>query len=106
MGSEFSGYSDGEIKMSNTQVNITWNKIASDKYNKMVARIPIFHRELVKQVVPPKAESLARARGASEVSEEDIVKAFLHEVPKAFYSLMVRLLDEVGFEYKQLTSKK
>ena len=92
--------------MPNVQLNVSWDKTALDKYNKMVGRIPIFHRELVKQVVPPKAESLARTRGASQVSEEDIVKAFLHEVPKAFYSLMIRLLDEVGLEYKQFTSKK
>ena len=91
--------------MQNTQLNITWDKVALEKYNMMVSKIPIFHRELVKQVVPPKAESLARARGASVVIEEDIVKAFLAEVPKAFYSLMIRLLDEVGFEYRKYTDQ-
>ena len=92
--------------MQNTQLNISWDKIALEKYEKMVSRIPIFHRELVKQVVPPKAEAFARARSASVVNEDDIVKAFLSEVPKAFYSLMVRLLDEVGLEYKKFTNKK
>ena len=88
--------------MQNTQLNILWEKTALEKYNAMIVRIPIFHRELVKQVVPSRAEAIARARGGSQVEEEDIVRAFLTEVPKAFYSLMVRLLDEVGFEYKQL----
>ena len=88
-----------------TQVNITWEKVASEKFNKMVNRIPIFHRELVKQVVPPKAELMARDRGAAQVEEEDVVRAFLNEVPKAFYSLMIRLFDEVGFEYKQFTQQ-
>ena len=91
--------------MQNTQVNIIWEKVALEKYNKMVARIPIFHRELVKQVVPPKAQLLAQARGALQVEEQDVVKAFLNEVPKAFYSLMVRLLEEVGFEYKQFINQ-
>ena len=41
------------------------------------------------------------ARGSSMVEEKDIVQAFLSEVPKAFYSLMVRIMDEVGFDYKK-----
>ena len=44
---------------------------------------------------------MALARGSSTVEEMDIVQAFLTEVPKAFYSLMVRIMDEVGFDYKK-----
>ena len=32
-----------------------------------------------------------------QVEEADIVKAFLTEVPKAFYSIMIRIMSEVGF---------
>ena len=52
-------------------------------------------------MVNKKAEQGARARGSAMVEEMDIVKAFLTEVPKAFYSLMVRIMGEVGFDYKK-----
>jgi len=41
------------------------------------------------------------ARGSSTVEEMDIVQAFSTEVPKAFYSLMIRIMDEAGFDYKK-----
>ena len=91
--------------MPQTQTSITWEQTALDKYNKMLRRIPIFHREIAKTVVQRKAEIYARERGSFLVEEQDIVRAFLTEVPKAFYSLMIRLLDEVGLDYRLLKDK-
>ena len=87
--------------MVTIQTNMHWDAIALSKYNKMLNLIPIFHRRLAKEVVNKKAEQIAVARGSSIVEEADIVYAFLSEVPKAFSSLMVRIMDEVGFDYKK-----
>jgi hypothetical protein len=78
-----------------------WEPVALGKYNKMLNLIPIFHRRLTQEVVNKKAEQVAQARGSAQVQEADIVQAFLTEVPKAFFSLMVRIMDEVGFDYKK-----
>ena len=67
----------------------------------MLNLIPIFHRRLAQEVVSKKAEQGAVARGSTMVEEADIVQAFLAEVPKAFYSLMIRIMDEVGLDYKK-----
>ena len=83
-----------------------WEQEALGKYNSMIKRIPLFHREIAKQVVERKARQNALERGASCVEEPDIVRAFFSEVPKAFYSLMIRLLDEVGFDYQRLGNKE
>jgi len=56
-------------------------------------------------VVQKKALQNAIDRGGCQVEEPDIVKAFFSEVPKAFYSLMVRLLDEADFNYKNYQAK-
>jgi hypothetical protein len=80
---------------------MNWENTAKSKYETMLGKIPIFHRELTKQVVDEKAPMNAKERGASQVEEEDIIKAFLTEVPKCFYSLMARLMNEVGFDYKK-----
>jgi hypothetical protein len=87
--------------MQNTQTEIQWESVALDKYNKMLKRIPIFHREIAKQVVLKKAEMNAKERGALHIEESDLARAFLSEVPKAFYSLMIRIMDEVKLDYKK-----
>lgn len=87
--------------MVTIQTTMNWDAAALSKYNKMLNLIPIFHRRLAQEVVNKKAEQGAVARGSSTVEEIDIVQAFLTEVPKAFYSLMVRIMGEVGFDYKK-----
>jgi hypothetical protein len=87
--------------MVTIQTTMQWDADSLSKYNKMLNLIPVFHRRIAKEVVNKKAESLAQARNSPLVQEEDIVKAFLAEVPKAFYSLMVRLMGDAGFDYKK-----
>ena len=87
--------------MVSIQTNMNWDAVALGKYNKLLNLIPIFHRRLAQEVVNKKAEQAALARGSSTVEEADIVQAFLTEVPKAFYSMMIRIMDEVGFDYKK-----
>ena len=90
--------------MVSIQTNMQWDALALSKYNKMLNMIPIFHRRLAQEVVNKKAEQSAQARGSVQVEEIDIVQAFSTEVPKAFYSLMVRIMDEAGFDYKKYMS--
>ena len=87
--------------MVSVQTNMDWEAGALVKYNKMLNIIPIFHRRLTQEVVNKKAEENARLRGSLQVEESDIVGAFLTEVPKAFYSMMIRIMNDVGFDYKK-----
>ena len=85
--------------MSTIQAKLDWEPKAEAKYFAMIKKIPLFHREIAQQVVEKKSPQLAQARGSSMVEESDIIEAFFSEVPKAFYSLMIRLMDEAGFDY-------
>ena len=110
MGKKFSdaGNANGlriGIFVENTQAQLTWEPRALQKFNSMIERIPLFHREIAKKVAYKKAQINAQERGSNMVEEPDIVQAFLTEVPKAFYSLMIRLFDEVGFDYKRFTEQ-
>ena len=87
--------------MVSIQTNMNWDATALSKYNKLLNLIPIFHRRIAQEVVNKKAELLAQERGSLMVEEADIIQAFLTEVPKAFYSLMIRIMDEVGLDYKK-----
>ena len=87
--------------MSEIKTEIEWEPKALLKYKEIISKIPIFHREIAKQVVDKKAVINAEARKSNRVEESDITRAFLSEVPKAFYSLMIRVMDEVGFDHKK-----
>ncbi len=81
--------------------NMAWEKSAKVKYDDMISRIPLFHREIAKQIVDKKAVENAVSRQAKQVEEVDIIKAFYDEIPKALYSMMVRLMETVGFDHKK-----
>jgi hypothetical protein len=85
----------------NTQTQLQWEPVALEKYNQMLKRIPVFHRNIARVVVLKKAEMNAKERGVSHIGEGDLARAFLTEVPKAFYSLMIRIMDEVKLDYKK-----
>ena len=86
--------------MVSVQTTMRWEPTALAKYNRMLNLIPIFHRGIAQEVVNKKAEQNAQQRASTQVEEKDIVAAFTTEVPKAFYSLMIRIMDEVGLHYK------
>lgn len=92
--------------MTLIQTQLKWEEEAFRKYQLMITKIPLFHRDIAKQIVYKKAVMNAQERGSDVVESSDVVQAFFSEVPMAFYSLMVRLLDEVGFEYKKYEPKK
>ena len=87
--------------MKDVQTELEWEKQSLEKYQQMLNKIPLFHREITRQVVQKKAVINAKERGSDIIEECDIVRAFLTEVPKAFYSLMIKLMDDVGFDYKR-----
>ncbi len=82
-----------------------WEEKALEKYNLMLSKIPLFHREITKEVVDKQAVINAQERGSKIVEEKDILKSFFSDVPKAFYSLMIRIMDDIGFDYKEFDTK-
>ncbi|MGE5280539.1 MAG: hypothetical protein ACM3L6_07350, partial [Deltaproteobacteria bacterium] len=72
-----------------------------ERFKKMLGKMPIFHRHMTELGATQKAEENAAARGSRTVEEEDLMRAMFSEVPLQFYSLMVRLLDDVGFDYRK-----
>ena len=80
---------------------IQWERELEDKFNLMISKIPTFHRQIAELVAKTAAEDYARQRNSPKVGEEDVVRAFLDEVPKPFYSMMIKLFDDVGFDYRK-----
>lgn len=78
-----------------------WEKKTLEKFKLMISRIPLFHRGIAENAVSKKAQENAELRGGALVEERDVVSAFFSDVPIPFYSMMVRLLEQSGFDYKQ-----
>jgi len=72
-----------------------------EKFQIFISRIPVFHRCLTEEAVIKKAEENARARNSFQIEERDIIAAFFSDVPSPFYSMMVRLLEQTGFDYQK-----
>jgi hypothetical protein len=78
-----------------------WEVETESKFKTLISKIPIFHRQIAESVVRRQAEEIAVKRNASQVQEQDVVAAFFSDVPSPFYSMMIRLLGQNGFDYKK-----
>ena len=78
-----------------------WEDKTDTKFKVLISKIPVFHRHITESVVRRQAQEIAAKRNASLVEEQDVVAAFFSDVPSPFYSMMVRLLGQNGFDYKK-----
>ena len=78
-----------------------WDNITQERFRTMIGKIPVFHRHITENAVTVRAAENAKSRNAARIEEEDVVSAFFSDVPSPFYSMMVRLLDQSGFDYKK-----
>lgn len=78
-----------------------WEIVTQEKLKVMVGKIPIFHRHITEEAVVKGAEENAKGRNSAKVEEIDVISAFFSDVPSPFYSMMVRLLEQTGFDYKK-----
>lgn len=78
-----------------------WEKKTQEKFDLLISKIPVFHRRLTQEAVVQKATEIAAGRKAACVQEEDVLAAFFCDVPSPFYSMMIRLFDQTGFDYKK-----
>jgi hypothetical protein len=80
---------------------MVWEAKTEEKFKLLISRIPVFHRRITESVVTQQAQNNALLRKSSQVEEQDVVSAFFSDVPSPFYSMMVRLLEQNGFDYKK-----
>lgn len=80
---------------------MNWDPKTEEKFKNVISKLPIFHRHFAQSAVSVKAQENAQTRKAAQVEEEDVIAAFFSDVPPAFYSMMIRLLEQTGFDYKK-----
>lgn len=80
---------------------MNWETETKEKFGVMISKIPVFHRRITEEAVTKRAEEIASLRKSAQVQEQDVISAFFTDVPSPFYSMMVRLLEQTGFDYKK-----
>jgi hypothetical protein len=78
-----------------------WQPQVQEKFKLFIAKIPLFHRRITEETVTKRAQELARKRNSGQIEEQDVLAAFFSDVPSPFYSMMVRLLEQTGFDYRK-----
>ncbi|RJP29501.1 MAG: hypothetical protein C4533_00465 [Candidatus Omnitrophota bacterium] len=78
-----------------------WDKNTEDKFKLFISKIPIFHRGITEIAVRKRAEENAISRKSAIIQEQDVLSAFFSDVPSPFYSMMVRVMEQSGFDYKK-----
>ena len=84
-----------------TNIQITWEDKVKEKFDIFISKMPLFHRRIAEKLVTEQAIANAKARNSDKVNEVDLLNAIFSEVPHPFYTMMVRLLDELEFDYKK-----
>ncbi|MGE5197522.1 MAG: hypothetical protein ACM3IL_03340 [Deltaproteobacteria bacterium] len=78
-----------------------WEPGTQEKFQQVIAKMPVFHRRIAEEAVSLKAQENARLRNSLLIEEQDVIGAFFSDVPTPFYSMMVRLLEQSGMDYKK-----
>ena len=80
---------------------MNWEAQTEARFKAVISKLPIFHRHIAESAVMQRAQENALARHASYIEEQDVISAFFSDVPQAFYSMMIRVLEQSGFDYKK-----
>lgn len=88
--------------MSDTNItNISWDIPVKEKFDIFISKMPLFHRRIAEKLITDEAIVNANKRNSNQINEEDLLNAMFSGVPKPFYTMMIKLLDELGFDYKK-----
>lgn len=80
-------------------MSIQWEQDTLAKFEQLIGKVPVFLREIARDKVTKKAESLVVKEGRGEITEKDMVDAFFAETPFGFHGPMKNDMQECGIDY-------
>lgn len=84
-----------------SKAELLWDSEVKKKFDIFVSKMPLFHRRIAEKLISEEAINNAARRNSNVINEEDLFCAIFSGVPKPFYTMMLRLLDELRFDYKK-----
>jgi len=83
-----------------------WDPQAKEKFDAILAKIPLVLRSIAAKKVSRKAEENAHRDNRSEVTLKDVVDAFFMETPFGFHGPMKMDMEVLGIDYEKYGYKK
>lgn len=80
-------------------MSIAWEVTTKEKFNQLLAKVPVVLRGMAQEKVSKKAENIAGKEGRSQVTEKDLVDAFFAETPFGFHGPMKTDMETLGIDY-------
>ncbi|MBF0484516.1 MAG: hypothetical protein HQL25_07420 [Candidatus Omnitrophica bacterium] len=80
---------------------MTWDKSVEIKFKEIIAKIPIFMRDIAEKKVLRRIEKILSEGTRSIVTEKDMIDAFFKETPFGFHGPMKTDMDLLGIDYKK-----
>ncbi len=81
------------------QNKITWDPSTEQKFNELIAKVPVFMRGIAKDKVSQRIEKILLQENRLVVGEKDMVDAFFAETPFGFHGPMKSDMESLGIEY-------
>ena len=82
-------------------MNIPWEQDAGQKFNQMLAKVPVFLRPMATKKVTEKLEEISRRETRDQLTEKDLVDAFFAATPFGFHGPMKSDMEELGIDYRK-----
>ena len=80
-------------------MSVIWNKPTEEKFKQLIARVPVFLRDIAKEKISKRAESIVSKENRQEITEKDMVDAFFAETPFGFHGPMKTDMEALGVDY-------
>ena len=84
---------------------MNWNKTTEEKFNALIAKVPVFLQEIAKNKISKKAETLAAQANLAEIGEKEMIDAFFAETPFGFHGPMKTDMEAAGIDYAKYGHK-
>ena len=78
-----------------------WDSVAKENFEAVLAKIPIFLREIATKKVSQRAQDYARRDNRHLISQKDVVDAFFKETPFGFHGPMKTDMEALGIDYSK-----
>ena len=80
---------------------VIWDKAAVENFEAILAKVPVFLRDIARRKVSQKAQKNALDDNRRSVSLQDVVGAFFMETPFGFHGPMKMDMVELGIDYQK-----
>lgn len=94
---------ENDSKKSN---GICWEKIDEERFNQLIAKIPVFLRSVAMEKVSQRVEKILMQENRQVASERDLVEAFFLETPFGFHGPLKMDMQLLGIDYTKYGYEK